>query len=77
MSITLEQLEDFHRFATAKLTNGGARSINELADEWLAARERDEVNQALQEATEDFRAGRYRPAADVSRDIDQKFNLPG
>ena len=39
-------------------------------------REREEVRQALREATEDLNAGRYRPAADVSRDMRQKYNLP-
>jgi hypothetical protein len=76
VSITLEQLEDFHRFARAKLGNGGAGSISDLALEWQVAREREEVNQALREATEDLKCGRFRPAADVSRDVEQKFNLP-
>ena len=39
-------------------------------------REREEVREALREATEDLRAGRYRPAADVSRDMRRKYNLP-
>lgn len=39
-------------------------------------REREEVRQALREATEDLKAGRYRPAADVSRDMRQKYSLP-
>jgi Arc/MetJ-type ribon-helix-helix transcriptional regulator len=38
--------------------------------------EREEVNEALREATEDLKAGRFRPAADVSRDMRRKFNLP-
>ena len=76
MSLTLDQLEDFHRFAQAKLGNGGAESIAELARQWEVAREREEVNEALREATEDLKAGRYRPAADVSRDLRRKYNLP-
>ena len=76
MSVTLNQLEDFHRFAQTKLGNGGAESIAELARQWEIAREREEVNEALREATEELKAGRFRPAADVSRDMRRKFNLP-
>jgi len=76
MPITLTELESFHRFAAMKLKNGGAESIAELAHEWQAAREREEVYEALREATEDLKAGRHRPAADVSRDMRRKFNLP-
>ena len=39
-------------------------------------REREEVNAALSEATEDLKTGRSRPAADVSRDMRRKYNLP-
>jgi hypothetical protein len=35
-----------------------------------------QVNEALREATEDLKAGRFRPAADVSRDMRRQFNLP-
>jgi Arc/MetJ-type ribon-helix-helix transcriptional regulator len=38
--------------------------------------QRDEVRVALDEATEDLKAGRFRPAAEVSRDMRRKFNLP-
>jgi hypothetical protein len=76
MSVTVAQLEDFHRFAQAKLDNGGAETIAQLAQEWQVARERQEVNEALREATADLKAGRFRPAADVSRDMRRKFNLP-
>jgi Arc/MetJ-type ribon-helix-helix transcriptional regulator len=47
------------------------RSRNEAIE-----REREEVREAIREATEDLKAGRYRPAADVSRDMRQKYNLP-
>jgi hypothetical protein len=76
MPVTSDELENFHHFAQQKLHNGGADSIAELARQWEVAREREEVNQALREATEDLKADRFRPAADVSRDMRRKFNLP-
>jgi hypothetical protein len=76
MSISLEQLESFHRFAQQKLQTGEAESIAELARQWEIVREREEVNEAIREGLEDLKAGRYRPAADVSRDMRRKYNLP-
>jgi len=76
MLVTQQDLDNFHRFAQQKLQNGGAESMAELARQWEIAREREEVNEALREATEDLKAGRYRPAADVSRDMRRKCNLP-
>jgi len=75
MSVTPDQLDDFHQFALAKVKNGGAESIAELAHQWAIARERAEVNQALREAIEDLSAGRFRPAEEVSREIDRKFGF--
>jgi hypothetical protein len=77
MSLSLEQLDSFHRFAQQKLQAGGAESIAELARQWEIVRERDEVNQAIREGLEDVNAGRYRPAADVSRDMRRKYNVHG
>lgn len=76
MPVTHEQLEDFHRFAQMKLGNGGASSLADLAAEWQVLRERAEVNEALREAADDLKAGRYRSAADVSRDAARKLNSP-
>ena len=77
MLVTQQDLDSFHNFALGKLQNGGAESIAELARQWEIAREREEVNEALREATEDLKAGRYRPAEEVSRDIERKFNFRG
>ena len=35
------------------------------------------VEEAIREAVEDLRAGRYRPAEEVSREIELKFNFRG
>ena len=76
MSVSLDQLDDFHRFAMHHLRSGDAESIAELARQWEAARETEEIKEALAEAMEDIKAGRYRPAEDVSRDMRKKYNLP-
>lgn len=76
MPVTLTELESFHQFAQQKLRNGGAESVEELLHIWREAQEREEVHEALREATEDLRAGRFRPADDVTRDLRLKYNLP-
>lgn len=76
MSVSLKQLDSFHRFAEQKLQDGEVESIAELARQWEIAREREEVSEALREASEDLKAGRYRPAADVARDLRRKYHLP-
>jgi hypothetical protein len=75
MLVTQQDLDSFHHFALGKLQKGGAESIAELARQWEIAREREEVQEALREATEDLKAGRYRPAEEVSREIERKFNF--
>jgi putative addiction module CopG family antidote len=83
MSVDLspEVLSEIQR----QVATGVFSTPDEVVREALAAlrtrdeasrREREEVQAALYEATEDLKAGRYRPAADVSRDIRRKFNLP-
>lgn len=47
MSVTLDQLNDFHRFALVKLSNGGAESIADLVREWQSAGRGKEVRHAL------------------------------
>ncbi len=76
MLVTQQDLNSFYHFALAKLQNGDAESIAEFAWQWEIVREREEVQEALREATEDLKAGRFCPAADVSRDMRRKYNLP-
>lgn len=76
MSVSLDQLDDFHRFAVHLVQRGDADSIAELARQWEAAREREAVNAALREAMEDLKAGRYRPAEEVTRELRRKYDLP-
>jgi hypothetical protein len=76
MSVALEQLDDFHRFAVAHVQTDDDVSDAELAQIWEAAREREEVDAALDEAMQDLQAGQYQPAAKVSRELRRKYKLP-
>jgi hypothetical protein len=80
MSKTLSELETFYQFAKAKLSNDGADSLEELLDLWRiehpTPEEVADIQQAIREGIADLKAGRYRPAEDVVRDIRRKYNLP-
>ena len=67
MSVTLAELDRFHAFAQSKLGNGGAESLQELVDLWLAqspdSKELAASLAALEEGLADADAGRVRPGA--------------
>jgi hypothetical protein len=58
MSVSLDQLDDFHRFAQQKLQAEGAESLEELCDLWRIENpsedEAAEIDEALAEAMEDL-----------------------
>jgi hypothetical protein len=80
MSTAHNDLAAFQQFALQKVNAGEADTLEELFDLWLiehpAPFEQPSVDEALREAIEDLKAGRFRPAADVSRDMRLKYNLP-
>ncbi len=76
MPITLEDIHDFSQFATARLENGGAEfSLSELAQQWQAVREREEVNAAIREGLADIDAGRTQPAREFMDEMRKKYNI--
>lgn len=80
MSVTKEQLDSFHRFASEKLDNGGPDvSWQELFLLWQLEdpmdEERAEVNAIIRQGDEDIAAGRGRPADDVNDELRRKYNL--
>jgi len=61
MAVTRDDLQDFHRFADARLAGGGAGSLLDLAREWESARQHEESVAALRESDADAQAGRVKP----------------
>ncbi len=80
MPVTLEQLEDFHRFAQAKVGNGGVESMEELVDLWRiehpSPEEQAEIHAIIRQGIADIKAGRGRPADEVMSELRRKYNLP-
>jgi hypothetical protein len=79
---TQEQIDNFHRFATEQLENGGRdKSVDELYDQWrFESRSPEEFEEnvaAIQGAIDDMNNG------DTGRDFDEvigevrnRYNLP-
>jgi hypothetical protein len=82
MIVTQQDVEQFHRFATGKLANGGAgMTWQELFDAWMMedppTAEREAVNAIIRQGLQDIEAGRFRSAEEVNAELRNKFELPG
>jgi predicted transcriptional regulator len=79
MSIVHDQLAGFQQFAEEKLRHGEVESLEELFDLWglehPTSDEEADVHAAIQEGLADLKAGRYRPADEVSAEIRAKYGF--
>lgn len=81
MGTTLQELTEFHRFATEQLGNGSSDlSLEELLDLWRAAnpteQELRESVAAVQQAIRDMEQGDTgRPAEEHIRELRAKYRL--
>lgn len=74
MNSTRQELDRFHDFALAKLSNGGAGlSLEQLLADW---REKSDCNVALREAIAEMRAGKGQPLDEALDDIRRELGLP-
>ena len=77
MAVTQGDLDNFHRFATERLSHGEADlTIDDLVIEWDSRRDRDEINAAIREGLADVDAGRTRPANEVTEELRKKHRIP-
>ena len=73
MTVTTDDIKNFHQFVDEKLANGGADSLRQLVAEW---EERQEVNAAIRQGTNDIDAGRTEPFFESQDRFRQKRDLP-
>lgn len=74
MPVTRNDLRAFAQFADAKLNNGGAASLVELAGEWEAQRrEMEETAADIRQSHADIDAGRVSSVADAFVNIRQQL----
>ena len=76
MAITKSDLESFQQFAQERIASiTPDTSLDELAYEWQLSRERDEVNDIIQEGLDDIQAGHHRPAREATEELARKHGL--
>lgn len=76
MMMTREQIDGFHEFATAKLSNGATTmTIDECFRVWRRVREREEMIAAINESLEDIAAGRVQPLEEVEEELQREFGF--
>lgn len=75
MTVTPQDLADFHQFAQQTLSASGADSIEDLARKWRESRELAELADAIATSEADIEAGRVHPAKEVFAEIRQKLGL--
>ena len=76
MTVTREELDNFHHFAMAQLDNGGADlTLDDLLLQWQSLRDRDEVNEIIHQGLQDIEAGCGRDAREVTAELALKHNL--
>lgn len=74
MAVTKEDLEDFRRFVDEKLSNGGAESLTELAEEWENRCEHEQSVSDLRESIDQCDAGQGRPVDETFDDVRDKLD---
>jgi hypothetical protein len=74
MAVTEADLQEFNRFASAKLASGEAGSLVDLAREWEATRDYQESVVALRESHADDQAGRVKPLDKAFADVREKLS---
>jgi hypothetical protein len=69
MSVSLDQLDDFHRFAQQRVQAEGAESLVEPCDLWRiehpSTEEQAEIHETIRQGLTYIAAGRHRPVRDV------------
>jgi len=81
VSVTKDELIDFHRFALGKLASGDRElSWAELVGLWRLENptpaDQAEIRDAIREGLEDIAAGRYLPADQAMTELRAKHRIP-
>jgi hypothetical protein len=80
MPVTREELDSFHSYAVAKISNGGADlSWADLFDLWRVDNptdaERAQVNEDIREGLKELDAGGGQPVEEFMAEIEREFGL--
>ena len=71
MTVTMDELESFGRFAADEVERGSVTSLEQLVTLWRT-RKREDVNVAIRQGLEEADAGLGRPLDDYMNDFRKK-----
>jgi hypothetical protein len=73
---SIQQLEDFHRFAQDRLKQADSEiELDDLMLQWYDARDKDQIDAIIQEGLAQMKQGLGKPADVVAAELRSKFGL--
>jgi hypothetical protein len=75
MPVTRKELEGFHHFASERVGNGGAESLEDLVSQWRASHDYHETVAEVRGCMADMEAGIGRPLEEVDAEIRAKHGF--
>jgi hypothetical protein len=77
MSATLDELNEFHRFAVELIRESEAPlEFDELLERWYDRRDRDEINSIIRRGLQDIADGKGIPAHEHLQQLREKYGFP-
>lgn len=75
MTVTRQQLDSFHRFASERIQSQPASSLDELLDQWRREAEQNEAVADVQQGLRDHADGKARPVDEAFADVRYRAGL--
>lgn len=75
MSITNDDLNNFHQFALNAREQHTDATIEQLLAQWRATRERAEANESIRQGLTEMEAGEGQPLDEFVAEMNKKHNL--
>lgn len=76
MPTTRDELDRFHQFAIQQISRSDSLEFDELVTNWMALRERLEINAILDRGIAEMEAGNLgRDAFEVSEELARKYGI--
>lgn len=76
MSITTDDLNNFHQFATNMVASEqGQLTLPELVQHWQQSKERAAANKSIRQSLAEFEAGEGEPVRDFLDKMSSKYDL--
>jgi predicted transcriptional regulator len=75
MSVTNDDLNNFHQFAISAREDNTDATIEQLLAQWRATKERAETNESIRQGLAEMEAGEGQPLDEFIAEMNAKHNL--